>query len=412
MISLIEFPDVNTFFIDTAVISTPDFIARSDIVETLSYIIEWWYINDPDTKYTQSGQNMTFSSPSTDIDYHCFIYENETVYDTTEILGFNFHLKVLPSDINYYYRGELESIRYDNYEDFNSHSGIKHKRDFKDEGISGYSGYSGIYLPVLNIIDSENIRLQQGYNDALLDENLNPVYDDENDTFSLFTDYGLDPTIYDDQETFNKLQKFEQENFTSYNKKSSMIRILKPIDEQMVKLYNRITELENQIEIKIIDYFVAGENILQHQLITLIDILPAVDENTTKVFRANAFTIIEEETTDVRRCYGIALHDCNEGEICEFQVKGRITDFNFWWDENFDFSETINEIYYLWEYGRMENIIPDPDNIILVDGKYNPPIIYQEIGFPLSINEFMIDIKQPVLQNILENCDGEPEIPV
>lgn len=419
MISLIEFPDVNTFFIDLPVITVPDFIAISDIVssESLSYLIEWWYINDTETKYTQSGQNITFSSPTNDIDYHCYIYENDNIYDTTDILGYNFHLKILPSDKGYWYLGDLESIKYDDYEDYNTHIGIKHKRSFKEEGISGYSGYSGECIPTLNIIDSENIRLQKGYNDALLDPNLNPTYDNENDTFEIFEDYNLDPTVYNDQETFNKLQKFEQENFTLYNKKSSMIRILKPIDDMMVRLYNRISELEKQIEIKIIDYFVAGEDIQQHQLITLIDILPAVDENTTKVFRANAFTtVIDEELTIVRRCYGIALYDRNEGEICEFQIKGRITDFNFWWDENFDFSETINEIYYLWEYGMMNNTIPDPDNITLVDAEitYNAPVLYQEIGFPLSENEFMVDIKQPVLQNLLEDCEEpeEPEIPV
>lgn len=418
MVFLIEFPDINTFYIDVPVTTSPLFVARSTILpsESLVYIIKWWYVNNPNLVYSQSGQSITFDSPSSDIDFYCEIYENTTIYKTNELLGFYFHLKVLPSDINYYYRGDHESLQYDGYVNYNNFTGILHKNEFKNDGVSGYSGYSGVYLPVLNIIDSENVRLQKGYNDALLDENLNPIYDDEDDSFSIFEKYNLDPTDYSNQETFNKLQKFEQENFTLYNKKSSMMRILKPIDDQMVKLYNRISELEKQIEVKIIDYFIAGEDIEQHQLITLIDTIEG-EENLTKVFKANAFTIIEDEvTTIVRRCYGIALDDVDEGEICEFQISGRIEDFNFWWDENFDFEDTVNEIYFLWEYGKMNNVIPDPDNISFEDVKYNAPVIYQEVGFPLSENEFMVNIKQPILRNLLEDCDesgsGEPEEPI
>jgi hypothetical protein len=418
MFFLNEVPSVNTFYIDEAVKSTPDFVASSTITETLSYIIKWWYISNPDEPYYLPGQSITFSNPIGDIDFCCLITENDTIYNTYDILGFNHHMKILSSDKDQFYRGEREAFEYSGYSNYNTHIGIRHKNDFKDDGISGYSGYSGVCIPVMDILDSENIRIQLSYNEALKDENLNPIYDDEQDSFNLFSGYGLDPTNYNDQETFNKLQQYEQENFTLYNKKSSMLRILKPIDDFMTRMYNRITELEKQIEIKIIDYFIAGENIQKHQLITLFD-TNVGEENETKIFRANAFTIYENgETTIVRRCYGIALEDCNEGEICKFQTQGRITEFNFWWGENYTFVNDINKLFYLWEYGRMDITIPNVDNISFEgEDKYIAPVLYQEIGYPLAENEFMVNIKQPVLQNIIENCDesggdsGGEEIP-
>lgn len=407
MIFLIEIPDANIFYKDEAIKTFPDIIARSDIINSLSYMVEWWYINSPQTIYSQAGQNITFTNPLYDIDYHWLITENETVYNTTEMLGYNFHLKIITSDINEYYKAEHENLVYSGYENFNNNQGVVHKNNFKTDGISGYSGYSGIYLPVLNIIDSENSRLQVGYDNAINDDNLNPIYDDERDSFSLFEKYGLDPTVYDDQETFNKIQKFEQENFTSYNKKSSMLRILKPIDEGLYKLYEKISELEGNL---IVDSFIAGENIIKHQLITIENISENPEINISKIFRANAFTTtIGVNIIQPRRCYGIALEDCNEGENCIFQLYGKIKDFNFWWDELYNFNETIDHIYFLSLQGRMKYFFHDPDyfySTILDDinfdneiGKsYSEPILYQEIGFPVNENEFFLNLKQPILR--------------
>jgi hypothetical protein len=390
---LIEFPDAISFVKSgNSFTSFPKFVIESDYITKIK--IKYWNVLTPNSTTIIESDELVLLSVNQNIDYIGIFEEYDSndnllaTYYSNDFLTYTNHIKISDSGFS-----GREIYKYQNYVDLSSHEGVKYDSTFKTSGIQGIGSYQGKIIPVNQIIDNSKNRIQFGFDHAIDDSNLNSTIDSEEDTNNAFSKYGLNPEKYSDQETFQKLQKFEAENFSSYTQTSSQLRILKPIDEALSVLDEKINNLSSGVV-----SVQAGESIVKHQLVTFIKEL--VDESyVLKAYIASAMTV-EKISGLLRpyRCHGIALKAANQDDYFNVQLSGIIDDFDFWWNENIDFSYFKNNTMYLIDNGMINDLYPTPTYYTSHEGKDHRFYYMQEIGYSLSNTKLFFNPKIAVLR--------------
>lgn len=413
MITFDEYPPL----IDTVALGSPyypqPFQASTDIPGGFTELfVEWWFEDDPET-VTTVGQyefgtdsflkNMVYRSKVNEYDSGFFL--QGTYYsDDPAFLGEANKLVLASQEFcentcnkqcfgpygcwcdgcigNCYPYGGSEEPDVNpyipsDYEDLSSHQGVQYTSQYRFEGYPGTTIQTK-RLNIKNIIKSVKNEVLRNTRNIASNPHLNPNVDDETELLALFAEYGLDPTKMEDQEMFQKLQRFEAENAASVLMTGMILKMLEPIDSILCCLQQNVNSEKDAI------FAIAGENLLKHQLVGLIK----NESGQTVAVKATANPTHDygHDILGPIRAVGMVTTAVSKDECCVIRTRGLIRSYDLYMPSGFS---DVGVVYYLNSGGTMRaQYYPNTDYCIM-----------QEVGESANKYDFLLRIQTPVIRH-------------